>query len=54
MTQSRYLVEIEGLCKSYAAGLKPVLQGLDIKVNPGDRVVVIGPSGGEKAPCCVC
>ena len=49
MTQSRYLVEIEGLCKSYAAGLKPVLQGLDIKVNPGDRVVVIGPSGGGKS-----
>lgn len=47
--RSNFLVEIEGLHKSYAAGLKPVLQGLDIKINPGDRVVVIGPSGGGKS-----
>ena len=49
MTQSKYLVEIEGLCKSYGGGLKPVLQGLDININPGDRIVVIGPSGGGKS-----
>lgn len=49
MTQSKYLVEIEALCKSYGGGLKPVLQGLDININPGDRIVVIGPSGGGKS-----
>lgn len=46
---SNYLIEIEDLRKSYAGGLKPVLQGFDIKINLGDRVVVIGPSGGGKS-----
>lgn len=49
MSQSSYLVDIRGLHKSYAGGEKPVLQGLDIRMNPGDRVVVIGPSGGGKS-----
>ena len=49
MKRPEYLVEVEGLHKSYANGYKPVLQGLDIKINPGDRIVVIGPSGGGKS-----
>jgi len=43
------LVKMEGLYKSYGNGAIKVLQGLDIEMNPGDRVVVIGPSGGGKS-----
>lgn len=49
MTQSKFLMEMRDLHKSYAGGAKPVLQGLNIQMNPGDRVVVIGPSGGGKS-----
>jgi polar amino acid transport system ATP-binding protein len=41
------LVRMEGLHKSY--GAVKVLQGLDIEMKRGDRVVVIGPSGGGKS-----
>lgn len=43
------LVKMEGLHKSYGNGAVKVLQGLDIEMKPGDRVVVIGPSGGGKS-----
>lgn len=49
MTQSNFLMEMRDLHKSYAGGAKPVLRGLNIQMNPGDRVVVIGPSGGGKS-----
>lgn len=49
MSQSNFLMEMKDLHKSYAGGIKPVLQGLNIQMNPGDRVVVIGPSGGGKS-----
>lgn len=49
MSSSSFLVEVNDLHKSYAGGEKPVLQGLNIKMHPGDRVVVIGPSGGGKS-----
>ncbi|MDH0126837.1 amino acid ABC transporter ATP-binding protein [Brucella anthropi] len=49
MSQSSYLVEMKDLHKSYAGGALPVLQGLNIQMNSGDRVVVIGPSGGGKS-----
>ena len=41
------LVRITGLEKRY--GLLKVLNGLDIEMKPGERVVVIGPSGGGKS-----
>lgn len=40
-------VQIRGLHKSY--GAVQVLKGLDIEMKPGERVVVIGPSGGGKS-----
>lgn len=49
MAHSNFLMEMKDLHKSYAGGIKPVLQGLNIQMNPGDRVVVIGPSGGGKS-----
>ena len=42
------LVKVEGLHKSYGPAIK-VLQGLDIEMKPGDRLVIIGPSGGGKS-----
>jgi polar amino acid transport system ATP-binding protein len=43
------LVKMQGLHKSYGNGAVKVLQGLDIEMKAGDRVVVIGPSGGGKS-----
>jgi polar amino acid transport system ATP-binding protein len=42
------LVRIAGLHKSYGPQIQ-VLRGLDIEMKPGERVVVIGPSGGGKS-----
>ena len=41
------LVRINDLHKGY--GAIQVLRGLDIEMKPGERVVVIGPSGGGKS-----
>lgn len=42
------LVQIKDLHKSYGPQIQ-VLKGLDIHMQPGERVVVIGPSGGGKS-----
>lgn len=42
------LVRITDLHKGYGPTIK-VLRGLDIEMKPGERVVVIGPSGGGKS-----
>ncbi|MFC0201831.1 amino acid ABC transporter ATP-binding protein [Paracoccus rhizosphaerae] len=42
------LIEIKDLHKGYGPNIQ-VLKGLNIEMMPGDRVVVIGPSGGGKS-----
>ena len=42
------LVRINDLHKGYGEHIK-VLRGLNIEMKPGERVVVIGPSGGGKS-----
>ncbi|MDE3026882.1 MAG: amino acid ABC transporter ATP-binding protein [Paracoccaceae bacterium] len=42
------LVQIKDLHKGYGPNIK-VLRGLNIEMKPGERVVVIGPSGGGKS-----
>lgn len=42
------LVQMAGLHKSYGGTIQ-VLKGLDIEMMPGDRLVVVGPSGGGKS-----
>lgn len=42
------LLRIHDLHKGYGPQIK-VLRGLDIEMKPGERVVVIGPSGGGKS-----
>ena len=45
---SEPLVKVTGLHKSYGGKIQ-VLKGLDIDMQPGERLVVIGPSGGGKS-----
>ncbi len=47
MTTDNTLIKVEGLAKSFG-GLN-VLTGIDIDINRGDVVVVIGPSGSGKS-----
>lgn len=49
MSFSLPLVKMQALHKSYADGAVQVLKGIDIEMKPGERVVVIGPSGGGKS-----
>ena len=42
------LLRINDLHKGYGPNIR-VLRGLDIEMKPGERVVVIGPSGGGKS-----
>jgi ABC-type Fe3+/spermidine/putrescine transport system ATPase subunit len=42
------LVRITDLHKGYGPAIQ-VLKGLNIEMKPGERVVVIGPSGGGKS-----
>lgn len=47
MTEIQPLVEMRGVHKNY--GTLQVLSGIDLEMRPGDRLVVIGPSGGGKS-----
>ena len=47
MTEIQPLVEMRGVHKNY--GTLQVLSGIDLEMWPGDRLVVIGPSGGGKS-----
>ncbi|MBB6487732.1 amino acid ABC transporter ATP-binding protein [Rhizobium lusitanum] len=49
MSFSLPLVKMQALHKSYGNGAVQVLKGIDIEMKPGERVVVIGPSGGGKS-----
>ncbi|WNJ88503.1 phosphonate ABC transporter ATP-binding protein [Bosea sp. 685] len=46
------MIKIEGLKKSYAG--RPVLQGIDLTVEPGEFLVVLGPSGAGKSTLLRC
>lgn len=46
-------VSIKGLVKSYGPNIH-VLKGLNLNMQPGDRIVVIGPSGGGKSTLLRC
>ena len=43
------IVVLEGVCKSFGDNL--VLDGIDLQVETGEVLVVIGPSGAARARC---
>ena len=45
------LIELKGVTKSYdgAHGAAPILQGLDLAVEPGETLAIVGPSGCGKS-----
>lgn len=47
MTTNDTLIKVEGLKKAF--GTNVVLNGIDIEINRGDVVVIIGPSGSGKS-----
>ncbi|TPE49466.1 amino acid ABC transporter ATP-binding protein [Maribrevibacterium harenarium] len=53
MTDKAPFIKIRGLKKSYSPEIQ-VLKGLDLDMYPGDRIVVIGPSGGGKSTLLRC
>ncbi len=42
------MIEVKGLCKSFVKDT-PVLNGIDCRIEDGEQIVVIGPSGGGKS-----
>ena len=44
------ILTVEHLIKAY--GETPVLDDISFAVKPGEVIVVVGPSGAAKAPCC--
>jgi len=46
--ENEILIDIQDLCKSFVKD-KPVLNGINCQIRKGDRVVMIGPSGGGKS-----
>ena len=49
MTQDNCLIRVTGLKKHYHHGKIKALDGIDIDINRGDVMVIIGPSGSGKS-----
>ena len=49
----RLAVEVQGLGKGYAAG-KPLFKGLDLAIEAGEKVAIIGPNGVGKTTLLRC
>lgn len=44
------MIKLEGITKSF--GSLQVLKGIDLEINKGEIVSIVGPSGAGKPPCC--
>jgi ATP-binding cassette, subfamily C, bacterial CydC len=43
-----FTVELENVCARYAPGERPAIDGFSLRLEPGRRVVLLGPSGAGK------
>jgi len=48
LSDDRTVINIEGLCKSFGKG-NDILKGVNLKVNKGENLVVLGKSGSGKS-----
>ena len=48
LSDDRSVIRIEGLCKSFGKG-NDILKGVNLKVNKGENLVVLGKSGSGKS-----
>ena len=49
LTVTKGVIEFNNLTFSYGGGLKPVYEDFSLRVNAGERVAFVGPSGGGKS-----
>src|SRR3954469_6457191 len=51
-----HVLEVQGLGKTYGEGAaaKEVLRGIEFRVEPGELVCIVGPSGAAKPPLVRC
>ena len=48
MTDNNIIIDVKGLYKTFD-GKKMILQGLNCQIKQGEKIVIIGPSGGGKS-----
>ena len=46
------IYRLEEVTKQY--GARRVLDGIDLEVQPGEILAIVGPSGRARARCCGC
>jgi len=49
MSEPVYSIDVQHLAKAFAGGSVSVLRDLDLRVTPGELVVLVGPSGSGKS-----
>jgi lipoprotein-releasing system ATP-binding protein len=47
--ETKPLLELRNITKTFEPGAPPVLDGLDLELHPGDALAVVGPSGSGKS-----
>ena len=47
-------IVVEGLHYSYGNGTREILKGIDLEINQGETVAIVGISGNGKSTLCYC